>query len=275
MSGAPTRHRAATAAALAAVLVGTTASTSAPAAHPDPLTRDLDLVASANPSAAQPVVTDQAFADVVSYFRTVKSDVTATGSAACDGCDAASTAVQVLYVSHARQAGLDNTATAWTQACANCTATALSVQVVVLRGVSAVVPNNRALAVTAACGSCRATGVAYQVVVSSRSSGRLSRQAVAALRAWVAEQVAALRTPAPAPEPTTEPTPAPATPSPSTSPSDDTTEPPAPVSRRGRPKAERRAQRTADAALVTLENLVVGDLGAAPVSSDSEVELSR
>jgi hypothetical protein len=250
MSGATTRHRAVTLGVLAAVLLGTAASTSgAPAAHPDPVVRDLDLVASANPSAAEPNVADDAFAAVVSYRRTVKSDVTATGSAICDKCEAASTALQVLYVSRGQEARLDNTAAAWTQACEDCTATALSVQVVVLRGALAIVPNNRALAVNAACTSCRATGLAFQVVVTSRQQDRLSRESVAALRAWVAEQAAALRT-APA-----------------------TSETPADPSRLARKKAERRAQRAADSALVDLEDLVTGDLGATTVSSD--VELSR
>ena len=190
---------------------------------------------------------DDAFAsDAVSRRRTWKSDVTATGSAICDGCDAASTALQVLYVSRAQEARLDNTAAAWTQGCADCTATALSVQVVVLRAVAAIVPNNRALAVNAACTSCRVAGVAFQLVVSSRSNDRLSPESLAALREWVAKQAAALRTPT-----TTADTPGP--------------------SRLDRTKAERRAQKAADSALVDLEDLVTGDLGATTVSSDVEL----
>ena len=251
MSGATTRHRAVTLGVLAAVLVGTAASTSgAPAARSDPVVRDLDLAASANPSAAEPVVADDAFAsDAVSRRRTVKSDVTATGSAICDVCDAASTALQVLYVSRAREARLDNTAAAWTQGCKECTATALSVQVVVLRGAPAIVPNNRALAVNADCTSCQVASVAFQLVVSSRYDERLSRESLAALREWVAKQAAALRTPA------------------------TTSETPGPIRRLDRTKAERRAQRAADSALVDLEGLVTGDLGATTVSSD--VELGR
>lgn len=268
MSGATTRHRAVTSIVLAAVLVAVTASTSAPAAHPDPVVRDLDLVASAQPTAAEPVVTDDAFDDVVSFRRALKSDVTATGSATCDGCDAASTALQVLYVHRGREARLDNTATAWTQSCAGCTATALSVQVVVLRGMADLVPNNRALAVNAACASCRATGVAFQVVVVSRHARRLSHEALAELRAWVAEQGAALRTPAPEPPPA-EPEPT----SPAAAPTDDATVAPAPTPRLGAKAADRRARRTAGSALVALEGLVTDDLGAVTVSSD--VELSR
>lgn len=243
MSGATTRHRAVTLGVLAAVLVGTAASTSgAPAARPGPVVRDLDLAASANPSAAQPVVADDAFAsDAVSRRRAVKSDVTATGSAICDGCDAASTALQVLYVSRVQEARLDNTAAAWTQGCADCTATALSAQVVVLRGAPAIVPNNRALAVNAACTSCGVAGVAFQLVVSS--DDRLSPDGLAALREWVAKQSAALLTP--------------------------TTTPDTPGL--DRTKAERRAQKAADSALVDLEDLVTGDLGATTVSSDVEL----
>jgi hypothetical protein len=244
MSGTTTRRRAVTAGVLASVLVATAASTSS--AHPDHGVPDLDLVASANPSADEPVVTDDAYDDVVSRRRTVSSDVTATGSAICDGCDAASTALMVLYVSRGQEARLDNTAAAWTQACADCIATALSVQVVVLRGARTIVPNNRALAVTAACASCQPSSAAFQVVVSSRRGDRLSRQSLAELRAWVAEQAAVLRTPAP----TSAPTP-----------------------RLARKKAERRAQRAAVSALVELEDLVSDDLGAKAVSSD--VELSH
>ena len=246
MSGATTRRRALVAGALAAVLVGTATTSSA---HPDPVVRNLDLVASANPSAADPVVADDAFSNEVSRRRTVKSDVTATGSAICDGCDATSTALQVLYVSRGREAHLDNTAAAWTQACADCTATALSVQVVVLRGARSIVPNNRALALNAACASCRASSAAFQVVVSTRHQDRLSRESLRDLRAWVDDQAAALRT----------------------------VEPPAPTERLARKKAERRAarraERVAGSALVELEDLVTDDLGGGTVSAD--VELGR
>lgn len=243
MNRATTRRRAVTSVVIAALLVGAAGSTSAPAAHPDPVVRDLDLVASANPTAAEPVVADDAFSDDAVYpGRTVKSDVTATGSATCDGCDATSTALQVLYVNRGRQARLDNTAAAWTQACTDCAATALSVQVVVLRSVPSIVPNNRALAVNAACESCRATGVAFQLVVSSRRARGLSDDALAELRTWVADQAAALRVSAPPP-----------------------------TSRLDLSKADRRTRRIANSALSTLEGLVTGDLDATTVSADVEV----
>jgi hypothetical protein len=82
--------------------------------------------------------------------------------------------------------------------------------------------------------SCLVNSVAYQLVVSSRYDDRLSRESLAALRAWVAKQSALLRT------------------------LDQT-------------KGERRAQRAADSALVDLEDLVTSDLGATTVSSDVEL----
>jgi len=280
MTGATTRRRAVTSAVLAVLLIAAAGSTSAPASHPDRVVRDLDLVASANPSAAEPVVIDDAFASDASFRRTVKSDVAATGSATCDGCEAASTALQILYVGRGREARLDNTATAWTQACTGCLATALSVQVVVLRGVSSIVPNNRALAVNAACASCQATGVAFQLVVSSRRADRLSGDARAALRRWVARQAEVLRIPDPATQPadpTTTPGSAPPSSAPTETPTstatDDTTVEPPPTARRAQTKADRRARRAASSALGTLEDLVTDDLGAVTVSAD--VQLSR
>ncbi|HEX5087118.1 MAG TPA: hypothetical protein VFV89_04865 [Nocardioides sp.] len=240
MSSTTTRYRAATLGVLTALLVGTAASTSgAPAPRLDSALRDLDLAASANPSAADPVVADDAFsADVASRRRVVKSDVTATGSATCDGCDAESTALQVLYVSRTQEARLDNTAVAWTQSCKDCIATALSVQVVAMTGVPSMVPNNRALALNADCVSCQVAGAAYQVVVSSPPGDRLSRNTVAALRAWVAKQAEQLRLSAGTPQ----------------------------LSGAGR-----RVQKGADAALSDLEALVTSDLGGTTVSSDVQL----
>jgi hypothetical protein len=251
MNGAVTRHRAVTLGLLAAVLVGTAASSSgAPGFRPDRANRDLDLAASANPTAAEPVVADDAFSsDAVWRRATVKSTVTAIGSAICDGCNAASTALQVFYVSRGQEARLDNTAAAWTQSCQDCMATALSVQVVVLTGVTTIVPNNRALAVNAACASCQAAGEAYQVVVSSPTSERLSKDEVAELRMWVAKQNEALR------GATTN------------------SLPPATTNGLDGRQAERRAQKAAVSALGDLEDMVTGDLDATVVSSDVEVNL--
>ena len=238
MTRATPRLRAATWGALAVLLGAAASASTASATDPRPGVRDLDLVASANPTTAAPTRTDDAYAYVVTRHRPVQADAAATGSATCDGCDATSTALQVLYLDHGRRARLDNTATAWTQGCADCTATVLSVQVAVLRGMRATAPNNRALALNAACASCRVAGVAYQMVVSTRAR-RLSPQLLAELRAWVADQAAALRAQTAAPTP-----------------------------RRGRESAERRARRAARAALAGLEGLVTDGLDAVPVSAD-------
>ncbi|HEU5038874.1 MAG TPA: hypothetical protein VFT70_17840 [Nocardioides sp.] len=229
MSSMTSRLRTATCGVLAAVLFLPVASTStASVADPHRGVRELDLVASANPTAAEPAKTDDAYAYVVSRHRAVKADVAATGSATCDSCDAASTALQVLYVDHGRRVRLANTAAAWTQECEGCSAMALSVQVAVLRGVRAIAPDNRALAVNAACASCRVTGVAYQVVVRSQVR-QLPRELLLELRAWVAEEAAALHAPA---------------------------------------ATSRRARAAAGSALRALEGLVTGELGAVTVSSD-------
>lgn len=246
MRGATTRRRAVSSFVLAGILVVAAGIASAPAAGPGHhrRARDLDLAASANPSAADPVVTDEVFSDDSAFRRAVRSDATATSSAICDGCDATGTALQVVYVHHGRKTSLDNTAVAWTQSCTDCRANSVSVQVVVMRGVPSIVANNRALAVNAACASCEVGSVAFQLVVSSRRAERLSDDALDEIRAWIDDQVAALRT-APAPA--------------------------ARSSRHAHKKAERRAQRVAGRALVTLEDLINGDLGTDTVSSDVDV----
>ena len=136
---------------IAAVLLVAGVEYSAPGAHPDPDPHDLDLLASAQPTTDQPVVSDAAFDDLKTRDGDVKADAAATTSADCDGCVGESTALQIVYASRASNARLDNSAIAWTQACQGCTGAALSVQVVVLPGWSAARPNNRAMAVTAAC----------------------------------------------------------------------------------------------------------------------------
>ena len=94
--------------------------------------------------------------------------------------------------------------------------------------------------------ACRVAGVAFQLVVAP-GPRRLSRESLAALRGWLDEQAAALRTPTATPDT------------------------PGPIRRLDRTKAERRAQKAADSALVDLEDLVTGDLGATTVSSDVEL----
>lgn len=231
----------------ALLLTGTAqASPGAPSrARHDTDRRDLDLTASAHPSTANPVVSDEAYAAATVRYRDVKADNTATSSATCDGCTADSASLQILYVAGADQAQLDNSATAWNQACVGCTSTALSVQVVVLRGAPATTPSNRAFAVNAACETCRTTSAAFQLVVVADRARRLSDGSVAELRSWFEEQLALLR--APVPTPSADPT---------------------PTARRRGPV---EGQDTEGAqALGFLEELVNSDLGSDTVSADVE-----
>lgn len=223
----------------AILLAGTAQATpgSSSRAHPDTDRRDLDLTASAHPSAATPVVIDEAYAAGWARNRDVKADNTATSSATCDGCTGDSASLQVLYVARPGQVQLDNSATAWNQACVDCSSTALSVQVAVLRAPLAVVPNNRAFAVNAACETCGTASAAFQLVVVADRAQRLSDASIAELQAWFAEQRALLRAPAPAADPA--------------------------------PRARRRDPAGAQA-LGVLEALVNSDLGSDTVSADVE-----
>ena len=256
---------------LAAVLLVAGVQYSAPGAHPDPDTRNLDLLASAQPTTDQPVVSDAAFDDLTTRDGDVKADTAATTSADCDGCVGESTALQIVYAPRANHARLDNSAIAWTQACQGCTGAALSVQVVVLPGWSATRPNNRAMAVTASCNGCRTASAAFQVVVVADRARRLSRESLAALRSWVDEQVAALRASIALPSP--EPTPGPVPTASPTEPTDGTSTLPEPTDPLGRPYAGRRAQRVATEALAELEGLVTVGLDAQAILVD--VELGR
>ena len=256
---------------IAAVLLVAGVDYSAPGAHPDADPHNLDLLASAQPTTDQPVVSDAAFDDLKTRDADVKADAAATTSADCDGCVGESTALQIVYASRASSARLDNSAIAWTQACDGCTGAALSVQVVVLPGWSAARPNNRAMAVTAACTGCRTASAAFQVVVVADRARRLSRESLAALRSWFDEQAAALR--ASVALPSLEPTPSPdPTPSP-TEPTDGTSTLPEPTDPLGRPYAGRRAQRVSTEALAALEGLVTAGLDAEAILAD--VDLGR
>ena len=260
--------------------------TSSGAAHPERDRRDLDLGSSAHPSPARPAVRDAAFAQGATRDRDVDADAAGTSSATCHGCAAESTTLQVLYVSRARAARLDNAAVAWTQACGDCTATSLSVQVVVLSGRPTIAPNNRALALTAACAACRTAAAAFQLVVVADRADRLSDESLAELRAWFDDQAALLRAsvvapvaepPPPGPpataEPTTGPTAAP-TPVPTTShPTTAPTELPPTETPGTRPRGDGRrrdpvTQQAAASALAELTGLVTADLSAEEVASD-------
>ncbi len=155
--------------------------------------RDLDLVASSQPSDLHPDERDVVFAESVVGTADVRADLVATSSTTCHGCAGESAGLQVLYLTRAEEAQLDNVATAWTQNCWDCSATALAVQVVVLPGRPRSEPANRSLAVSDTCATCRTAAAAFQVVVTLDPVTRLPQQALEELRTWFAEQEAALR----------------------------------------------------------------------------------
>lgn len=253
---------------LTTVLLVAAAGGSSPAAHPDPETHTLDLLASAHPTSAEPTVSDAAYDLSAVRGADIKADTAALTSATCDGCVGESTALHVVYAKRTNSARLDNVANAWAQGCRGCTSTALSVQVVVLRGRPVAVPNNRALSLTAACDSCRTSALAFQVVFMADRARPLSAEAVAELQAWFDEQAAVLRASVIQPLPDPEPG-AGSAPSGSTSgPTDGMgTDQPQPT-----PRAKvRRARRDAMSALGVLEQLLASDLGAETVSADVEV----
>lgn len=154
--------------------------------------RSADLTSVALPNDRQPTVEDRAIRVDWKRARKLQADTTATGSANCAGCEAESTAFQVLYVGWSRSVELNNVATAWASDCDGCRSSGLSVQVVIARSGGKVVANNRAFAVNAACTGCGSAAAAYQLVVVTDRMTRLSRDEMAQLRAWVDEQAAAL-----------------------------------------------------------------------------------
>lgn len=155
--------------------------------------RDLDLVASAQPSDLHPDQRDEVFAESVVGGPEVRADLVATTSTTCHGCAGESAGLQVLYLTGADQAQLDNVATAWTQNCWDCSATALAVQVVVVPGRPGSQPANRSFSVTDECATCRTAAAAFQVVVTLSPVTRFPEQTLAELRTWFAGQEAALR----------------------------------------------------------------------------------
>lgn len=270
-----TARRAVVPIVLAALLLVAAAGGSSPAAHPDPELRTLDLIASAHPTSAEPALVDVAFDRVQAREREIKADTAALTSTTCHGCAGESTALHVVYVPRARQARLDNVATAWAQECEGCTSTALSVQVVVLRGRPGLAPNNRALSLTAACTSCRTSALAFQVVLVADRAMPLGEDSVAELRAWFDEQAAGLRASVADPEP--EPTLVPETTSldptalPSPSPAGPTDGADATGPQPPEPFPARRARRDAVSALVELRQFLAADLGAEILSADVKV----
>jgi hypothetical protein len=189
--------RAAALAAGAIVLLSVPAGVGQSARHGDQSWspgRNLDLTSSAHPGDAAPVSTDDAFDVSSTWRRAVRADTSALSSTTCDGCRGDSTTLQVLYLRHAKDVSVDNAAVAWSQ-CSGCGGSALSVQVVVLYGGRTIAADNRALATNAGCDGCHTAALAYQLVVASPDRSRLSDDAIADLRAWVANQSALLRDP--------------------------------------------------------------------------------
>lgn len=176
---------------LATLLLGGAAD--ATPAGPVDERRELDLVASAQPSDERREDSDRVTEEVMVRQGDLKADAVATTVTGCHGCRGDSTVLQVLYVPGPSSARFDNVATAWTQACWDCSATALAVQVAVIGPGTRARPTNRALAVGGSCATCVTATAAFQVVVQVDAVGRLPGAALAELAAWVEAEAAALR----------------------------------------------------------------------------------
>ncbi|WP_168218411.1 hypothetical protein [Nocardioides eburneiflavus] len=161
--------------------------------------RDLDVVASAQPSDQRREDRELVVREVTVRNAALKADAVATTTTACHTCRGESAVLQVLYVPGPASARFDNVASAWTQDCWDCTATALAVQVVVIGPGTRARPTNRALAVGDACATCRTATAAFQVVVQVDAVGRLPDPALAEVAAWFEAEAALLRTAVQAP----------------------------------------------------------------------------
>lgn len=155
--------------------------------------RDLDLVASAQPSDQRREDSDVVVGEAMAREGSLKADAIATTTTSCHGCRGDSTVLQVLYVPGPSSARFDNVASAWTQDCWDCSATSLAVQLVVIGPGTRARPTNRALAVGGSCATCVTATAAFQLVVQVDAVGRLSDAALAEVAAWVEAQAAALR----------------------------------------------------------------------------------
>ena len=183
----------ASAAVLAALLIGGAADAASTSQGPVVERRDLDLVASAQPSDQRRLDSERIVDEVMIREGDLKADAVATSVTACHGCRGDSTVLQVLYVPGPSSARLDNVASAWTQDCWDCSATALAVQVVVIGAGTRARPTNRALAVGDSCATCVTATAAFQVVVQVDAVGRLPDATLAEVAAWVEAEAAALR----------------------------------------------------------------------------------
>jgi len=155
--------------------------------------RDLDLVASAQPSDQRRDDRDVVVDEVVVREGDLKADVMATTVTACHGCRGESAVLQVIYVPGPAAARFDNVASAWTQDCWDCRATALAVQVIVIGPGTRARPTNRALSVGASCATCVTATAAFQVVAQVDAVGPLPDPALAEITEWFEAQAAALR----------------------------------------------------------------------------------
>jgi hypothetical protein len=185
---------------LASLLLAGAADARGPAASSGER-RDVDLVASAQPSDQRREDDDRVVAEVMVRDGDLKADAVAATVTACHGCRGASAVLQVLYVPGPASARFDNVASAWTQDCWDCTATALAVQVVVIGPGSRARPGNRALAVDDACATCHTATAAFQVVVQADAVGRLADADLAEVTAWFDQQAALLQASVLAPTP--------------------------------------------------------------------------
>lgn len=145
------------------VLVASLASSST-AAIPGVSSAARDLVASAHPSEAHPVLRDRAVS--MGWFSGRQADAVATASATCPDCRGHARGVQIVLRGRPGDLEANNVATAWAS-CRGCRGSALSVQVVLVRHPDTLVANNRALALTSRCSRCHVWAEAYQVVLAT------------------------------------------------------------------------------------------------------------
>jgi len=151
----------------------------------------LETASSAIPTAANPVVTDTAQGAARITASPAKAVASSVATSNCDGCDAQSTSLQVVYFDGSTGASADNTATAWSS-CVGCASSAVSVQLVVARQSVPVTVNNRALALNAVCTGCTTTSAAIQFVIAGDTKRQLSEQAkvlIARIQAQLADRM--------------------------------------------------------------------------------------
>lgn len=187
------RSRAVVAHAVVATLLLAGAAQATSMRGPADERRNLDLVASAQPSDQRRDDRDVVVDAVVVREGDLKADAVATSVTACHGCRGESAVLQVIYVPGPAAARFDNVATAWTQDCWDCRATALAVQVIVIGPGTRARPTNRALSVGGSCATCVTATAAFQVVAQVDAVGPLPDPVLAEITAWFDAQAAALQ----------------------------------------------------------------------------------